>query len=47
MAARCFHHQEGADFYLVATGKGPLAAEGSAWPQLMALCKGLAFAPAK
>lgn len=34
----------GSDFYLVATGKGPLAAEKSAWPQLMALCKGLEFA---
>lgn len=47
LAARCFHYQEGSDFYLVATGKGPLAAEKSAWPQLMALCKGLEFAVPK
>ncbi len=45
LAARCFYYQEGAEYYLVATGKGPLAAEKTAWRELMALCEGLTFGP--
>jgi len=41
LGARCFYYQEGADYYLVASGKGPLAAENSAWPELVALCSSL------
>jgi len=43
MAARCFFYEAGSDFYLVATGQGPLAAESVSWKQLMAICKGFAI----
>ena len=47
LAARCYQYQEGQEYYLVATGKGPLAAEVSAWPEVMALCKGITLAGPK
>ncbi len=47
LAARCFYYQEGADYHLIATGSGPVVAENTAWPELMALCKGLTFPPAE